>query len=385
MATLATVDDVPPLSSLPQTVRKKLLAHEQLDLAQQQLLGCIKALTKSSSIFTKAALFWHQLLWWQKITTGSMLCLPLLVGLISQVTLVALLGLSLVFFSSLSLFLVDNHVKHHQLLTEEIEATVLGLIKLLATMIENLELLNTQLGEELQVIKDNNKTLTKKCQELQEETLRLRNSNHSLDENQKELLTVQKTLKTTIITIDSTVNEQTLLLQKSQALLEETTKAYQANQQQLTETIVELGEVKKTLSSEVDKAQGVTKTLKNTLQVLSKEMIGNQQSREQFLSKLDALINNQEVQFDTIIKSLAASGKQLSETAEEIKADSLRFHRLLNQQEHHINRLAQIEAPPTRNTAKEMHKARQQHGFYAPEPSVTSILSAANTPIVVMG
>ena len=197
MATKPHLDEISPLSPTVQVLRKKSLIHEQVDLAQKQLLGCIDSLTKNSSIFTRLSLFWSQLPWWQKVTTGSLLCIPLLIGLISQVSLLSLFGLNLILFSSLTSFLADNHAQHHQQQTEEIKATVLSLIKLLGTMIENLGLINTQLGEELNLIKKSNLDLSKKCYELQEEIKHLTSSNQSLEQNQQELVTVQKKLKTT--------------------------------------------------------------------------------------------------------------------------------------------------------------------------------------------
>ncbi|RUR12465.1 hypothetical protein [Legionella sp. km772] len=370
-----------PLSPLSQTIKKPSDLHEQLDFAQKRLLACLDSLTSHSSIFTKASLTWHQSPWWQKITVASIVCFPLIIGLICQVSGLALVGLSLVIFASLSLFLVENHVQQQQLQTAEIKATVQGLMQLLGTILKNLESLNQQLGEEVQTIKERNELLVSRCGELQEETQRLANSNHSLDQNQKELLSVQAQLKTTILTIDSTVSEQTLLLNKNQTLLDETTLAYQENQQQLAAAIGELDEVKKLLAVEVDKAQRVTQTLKNAVQVLGQEALGDQHRRDQFFQKLDRFINDQEMQFDMIVKGLAVSGQQLSETANEIKANSLRFNHLLAQQEQQLARLTKLELPQV--SAADLKLARQKHGFYnTPEPQSKAFAEPTRTAIL---
>lgn len=372
-------------SSAQQPTMKKVNSiQEQLDLTQKQLLACIDVLNTSTSLFTKLSLIWQRLPLWQKILLGSLLTLPVVVGLVGQISLLAVFGLNLVIFSGLAWFFVSNHAQHHQLQTEEIKSTVLGLLKLLGTMIKNLDLLNRQLGEEVQVIKNVNKQLTSKCETLHEETQRLKSTNHSLDQSQNELLNIQQNLKTTIFTIDGTVSEQTTLLHKSQALLEETTLAYQKNQQQLSETISELGEVKKTLATEVEKAQRVTQTLKNTVQVISKEAIGTSQRREQFFQKLDRLINTQEAEFDTLVKGLAISGQQLAKTAQEFQTNNQRFNTLLTKQEEHLVRLAIIE-PSQTTQVENLSEARLRHGFYPTAPKQAAIETAVAETLKITG
>lgn len=366
------------------TMKKVNSIQEQLDLTKKQLLACMDALNTSTSLFTKLSLTWQRLPWWQKIILGSLLTLPVVVGLISQISLLAVFGLCLAIFSGLAWFFASNHAQHHQLQTGEIKSTVLGLLQLLGTMIKNLDLLNKQLGEEIQVIKNVNKQLASKCETLYEETQRLKSTNHSLDQNQNELLNIQQNLKATISTIDDTVSEQTTLLHKSQALLEETTLAYQKNQQQLSETINELGEVKKTLATEVEKALRVTQTLKNTVQVISKETIGASQRREQFFQKLDLLINTQEAEFDTLIKGLAVSGQQLAKTAQEFQANNQRFNTLLTKQEEHLVRLAIIE-PSQTTQVEDLSEARLQHGFYPTAPKQTAVETAEAETLKIAG
>lgn len=366
------------------TMKKVNSIQEQLDLTQKQLLTCIDALNTSTSLFTKVSLIWQRLPLWQKITIGSLLALPVVIGLICQISLLAVFGLSLALFSGLAWFFVSNHAQHHQLQTEEIKSTVLGLINLLGTMIKNLDLLNKQLGEEVQVIKDTNRQLTSKCETLHKETQCLKNANLSLDQNQSELLDIQKNLKTTILTIDSTVGEQTVLLNKNQALLEETTLAYQKNQQQLSQTITELGEVKKTLATEVEKAQRVTQTLKKTVQVISKETIGTNLRREQFFQKLDLLINTQEAEFDALVKGLAVSGQQLAKTTQELQTNNQRFNTLLTKQEEQLVRLTIIEPPQTTHV-EDLSGARLRHGFYATAPKQTAVETPATETLKIAG
>ena len=76
-------------------------------------------------------------------------------------------------------------------------------------MIENLELLNSQFSQELNHIKESNTHLRSKCEELEIETNHLKKTNLSLDQNQSELLEIQKKLHATIVMIDNTVIEQT--------------------------------------------------------------------------------------------------------------------------------------------------------------------------------
>jgi myosin heavy subunit len=355
------------LSSLP--VKKLVFNQQKLEQIKQQLLRCIDAITQTPSWFTQLSLLWGKLNWWQKSIAAVIVMLPiLLIGLVTQIVLLSAIGCCLLGFCTLTIAVMENHQKHHISHTEEIKTTILSLTELLGTIIQNLEATSNQLAEEVSLLHEANQLLTQQCNALEEEIRRLNSSNQHLDQNQKELLKVQKKLQTTISTIDSTVMEQTTLLQKSQVLLEETTVDYKKNQLQLAATVTELSEVKELLSSEVHKAESLTKTLNKALNLLTTSTIENQQQRELFFTKLSAFLNDQETNFDAFAKCLGESGQQLSQAVQDIKTNNSRFSTLLDEQKKQIYRLTQISKDTPKRAA-----ALQQHGFYAPDLAVETL------------
>ena len=387
MATTAPIKE-DPSPSQQQTIKKKSFIHEDLDSAQKKLLLSLDSFLDSSSIFSNLSLYWQKMPWWQKITLGSLLALPLIIGLGTQIVSLSLLGLSLVFFSSLSLFLIHDHLKHHKVELDQIKANVLGFVKLFVTMIENLELLNSQFSQELNHIKESNTHLRSKCEELEIETNHLKKTNLSLDQNQSELLEIQKKLHATIVMIDNTVIEQTCLLQKNQALLTSTTLAYQQNQQQLADAVKELSEVKTHFENEVERAKRVALTLKNAVEILGDAALTDKNLRKQFFEKLDSFLSDHEIRFDALMVNIAASGILLSQTAKEVEASSIRFTQLLDIQEEQIDRFTELEQQrndqinarrgvtspsqpeefqrkPSPNTRVQLAPALLGHGFYA--------------------
>lgn len=352
-------------------VKKRAFNQQQLEQIKQQLLRCIDSIAQSSSWITQLSLWWGSLSWWLKITAAAVIMLPLLlIGLAAQIVILSAIGCCLLGFSALTIAVMENHQQHQINHIQEIKTTILSLTDLLAAIILNIEASSNQLAAEIDHVHKANQRLTEQCTELEEEIIRLNSSNQHLEQNQHQLLEVQKKLQTTISTIDSTVIEQTALLQKSQVVLAETTAEYKKNQLQLAATVTELNEVKEVLSLEIYKAQRITETLNKVVTLLSTTTLEDQQQRELFFTKLNAFINNQQRHFDAFAKNLVESGQHLSQAVHDIKANSSRFSSLLDKQEQQVNRLSQVK--PSKAPAK-IAAALQQHGLYAADSAIETL------------
>lgn len=347
-------------------LQKTSLLRAQIEQAQQQLVNSVQQFQHKKSLFTQAALFWEQLSWRKKIAAAVLLSLPLLIGLISQLSMLALLGLNLFVFSIVSLFLLDNHVQNHKNQMAELQSAAQHLVTPLGILFEHFEELNRQFNQELLAFQEQNQQLVIQCEQFDNEIQCLKKSNRSLDECQHDLLTAQNNVKNTISTITHTVSEQSLLLEKNQTRLEETAKAYQESQAQLTATIMELKETKARLTKDVNQAQKITKTLQTTVTLLSTIATKGEEGQKELYKKLDTLIHNHEAQFDTLAKNLSEADKQFINVIKEMEANNLRVSQLLNRQETQIDR---FEKP--QKTITEQQQARQKLSFY-PKPIYSS-------------
>ena len=174
-----------------------------------------------------------------------------MLGLSTQIISLAILGLSSVALFGFSWFLMNDHSQQYQVERDEVRTNALNFVNLLGTIVESFECINKQLETQISSLNENNKFLTNKCNELDQETKLLKETILSLEQNQTEFLKIQHQLQMTISSADNMVIEQSKLLQKKQAILDETTLAYQQTQTELADAVRELEEVKQNLGAEI--------------------------------------------------------------------------------------------------------------------------------------
>lgn len=337
------LDSTPvPLNSsqLIQPVHHLTFTHKELEKIRSKLLNCMDSLSQNPSVVSQIAQLWSSRPWWQKIGLGSLLVVPLLLtGLIVHIAVLTALSLSLLIYFTLSSWLLDNHHHNQNTHSQEMKITILSLVNILATLIQELQSSSQELTEEIQHLHDENKQLDTHSEELEKQIKELSSSITALTQQELLLCATQKSLESTVVDLQDTISTQTDLLKKNQTALTQSNHDYEELQKKLAKKITELSDVKVSMELQVKKAKLNADALNQAVQLLSSSVITDAKQRASFHERLTGFLNNAEIGFDKIAERVCATERKLALVTNELEESQRHLQELIDRQEQQVVRL----------------------------------------------
>ncbi|STX28576.1 inclusion membrane protein A [Legionella beliardensis] len=345
-----------------------LFTKKQLDQIKEELDKMVDALAQNTSILSRAAKFWGQLPWWQKVLSGSVITVPLFaLTIITHLAVLLVISLfTLVSYVATS-FLLDNHHKQSNNDRENLKKGILNLADTLGAIIESLDEIRKELANEIVKFQQENAQLNTHVKELggQVDQLTLRVTSLAGIEEQLHLTQVE--LEQTSTSFADSVQRHSELLEKYKTQLAQAIKDYEDCQAQLSDKIIELKDVETQLKGQLDEANNVAVVLQGTVDMLSNTVITDDKDRLFFQNSLKEFLDNKKVSFEKIEAQVCEAKHQLMLTQEELRLSNERYDKLLNRAEGQLDRIERtfIPSPSPAATLKKV-------GLYASNEQIQS-------------
>ncbi|WP_131782909.1 LegC2/C7 family Dot/Icm T4SS effector [Legionella gresilensis] len=319
---------------------------EQLAKIKIELDKMIDAFAQNKSILSRAAKFWGELPWWQKVIAGSIIFVPLLV--ISIIThLLVLIVISL--FSLLafvgSSFLLDNHHQQSQNDKSDLKKGILSLADTLGTVIESLDQIRQDLAIEITKFQTENEHLTALVQELSQQVEQLKSQVSHLVDVEQQLDITKEELQKTSANFSNAVEEHKKLLERNKLQLEKTIKDYDESQAQLSAKILELDDVKTKMGLDLEQANLVAQALRATADELFKTLNSDESQQAEFHNRIHEFLTDRSKGLNQLIDSNQEIKNKLFAVEEELRLSNERYAELLTRGEGQIDRLEKIYTP----------------------------------------
>ncbi|MGQ3889455.1 LegC2/C7 family Dot/Icm T4SS effector [Legionella sp. CNM-1927-20] len=337
---------------------------EQLASIKEELDKMIDAFAQNRSILSRAAKFWGELPWWQKVIAGSIIIVPLLVvSIITHLLILTVISLFTLFTYVGSSLLLDNHYQQSQNDKNDLKRGILSLADTLGTVIESLDQLRQELASEITKFQTENEHLTALVAALSQQVEQLKSQVSHLVDVEQQLDITKEALKQTSANFSSAVEEHTKLLEQNKLQLERTIKDYEESQAQLLAKILELDDVKTKMGLELDQANTVSQTLRATVDELFKTLNSDESQQAEFQERLQEFLTDRSKGFDQIVDSTKEIKNKLHAVEEELKLSNERYADLLKRAEGHIDRLEKAYNPPSASLSP--IATLKKIGFYA--------------------
>ncbi|STX51085.1 inclusion membrane protein A [Legionella busanensis] len=337
---------------------------EQLAKIKIELDKMIDAFAQNRSLLSRAAKFWGELPWWQKVIAGSIIFVPLLaISFITHILVLIVISLfSLLAFVGGS-FLLDNHHQQSQNDKSDLKTGILSLADTLGTVIESLEQLRQDLANEITKFQTENEHLKLLVEELSKQVDQLKVQVSHLVDVEQQLDVTKEKLQKTSAKFSTAVEEHKKLLEQNKLQLEKTIQDYEESQAQLSAKILELDEVKTKMGIDLEQANLVAQTLRETTEEFYKTLNSDESQQASFKERINEFLMDRSKGLDQLVDSNKEIRNKLHAVQEELKLSNERYNELLKRQEEHLDRLDKVCNPsstslsPTANLKK--------IGFYA--------------------
>ncbi|BCA94634.1 membrane protein [Legionella antarctica] len=332
---------------LSKNINQILVTQHNVEQIKKNIERLIEAQAQNPSLFSRISQYWGTLPLWKKISAGVILIAPtLIIGIAAQVPVLLTICFFTLFTYSLFSYLFDNHHNQNEANAHRLQKSISSLVDTLESVIVSLTLLHEQLAEQIELFQQENEHLTLQISQLTEQIVTLSNQTKQLMETEHNLRTTQKELEQSSKTLESSLTQQSELLQKSQKKLVKVTQDYEKTQSELSEKVIELSHIKVAMNLAVEKAKHTVGTLQGTVEMLTNNVIADGERRSSFQQRLNDFLNNKEKSFDQVAERICDAEHKLAFLSERLKDCNLRYQELLDQQEHHVERLQGIKERP---------------------------------------
>ncbi|KTD11031.1 inclusion membrane protein A [Legionella gratiana] len=320
------------------------LTQEHLTQVKKSLGAIVDSLQENPSLISRAAKFWGEIPLWQRILGGVAISGPtFLIGAAAHIGfLVTISGVSALAYTTSGIILDDHHY-HSKSIAQKLKEGIFGVAEVLELTIGALDSIRKKLAIEVERFKEENNKLANNITQLNEEveTLSMQVETYVKTE---ELLRKQKTdLENIAIGLRKDIEKQGQLFEANQQELAKVKEWHEKSVLQLSQKASELSEVRKSMSTEIEKAKKIASTLEKTVKFLSNTGINDSSQREEFQKKLDKFLSEKNTSFDEITERMSNAEKELSEVKSELKASNERYKLLLDLQEKLICRLELLD------------------------------------------
>lgn len=328
--------------SAPQNQFSDLVfSKEKLAELKENMNKMIDLMADHPSFFSRAATYWGELSIWLKILAGVVLIVPtLLIAIFVHVFfLFAVSAITLIVYVGSSL-LLDNHHNSVTHTTESLKDGIGSLADLLGTVIESLDKFHKDMQKDLKRFQDENDKLAKEVSELDLQITEFSEQNAKFKKEVLELEASKDQLQTTVEVLTGSVESHSALLETAHKKLEQTQEEYQKSQEELNNKIVELDSISTNLKLRLQEAKDTVATLTSSMQDLTSNLIGNDETREAYLQKLDEHLKKRDASFTEITGNFSKLELELAETKKQLEQQVEKHKALLTRQEILTSQLA---------------------------------------------
>ncbi len=319
-------------------------AKQQVSKVKASLGTIIDTMAQNPSIFNRAATYYGELPFWQKIALGLGISVPTLaLGIFAEIgALLVVGGVTAVAYTATGIVLDDHH--HCNInIADRLKKGIVSLADVLELTINALDKIGKKLAEEVEKFKQENEKLTANVFNLTEQVDSLSSQVELFIEIEKMLRKSKTDLEETTEVLKQSVADQSDLLKRNQEELVRVTKEYNQSQKQLSEKVKELHEVKAQMSQGVEKVNQLSNTLATTVSTFSMAVTADKKEKDVLQSKLRAILGEQEKSLGSAVKSLNTTEESMEKGRDEIVFASSRYNYLLERQEQLVARLEAID------------------------------------------
>ncbi len=337
---------IPPLK-IPQTSEESLEqineTQEHIKEVKQCLNELIDNLQHNQSFVTRSADVWGRLPTWQKVLGGIVLFGGLLtIGILMHVAvLIAITCVCATAYIGIGLSL-DNHYAVENNSRDRLAASMLNLANMFGHMINALENIRKQLATEIDRLKHQINKLDESIVVLDQKIEVLQDTTNLLGSQLEQLALTEDELNTTKNELLQIKNK---LAKKIDAF-----------------SVIESG-----LELNINELNANNLTLRGTIETLSAEIIKDQETRQDFLAKLDDFLENKETNFHQIVGRICQAEDELVHVQSELKRCIKHYQKLLSTNETQVVRLtraADILLKPRVHVHKATHQKKHSSPFF---------------------
>ncbi len=319
-------------------------AKQQVSKVKASLGTIIDTMAQNPSIFNRAATYYGELPFWQKIALGLGISIPTLaVGIFAEIgALLVVGGVTAIAYTATGIVLDDHH--HCNInIADRLKKGIVSLADVLELTINALDKIGQKLAEEVEKFKKENEKLAENVFNLTEQVDSLSSQVELFIEIEKMLRKSKTDLEETTEALKQSVTDQSDLLKRNQEELARITKEYKQSQKQLSEKVNELHEVKVQMSQGVEKVNQLSNTLASTVSTFSMAVTDDKKEKESLQSKLKSVLGEQEKSLDSVVKSLNTTGESMEKGRDEVMLANSRYNYLLERQEQLVARLELLD------------------------------------------
>lgn len=331
---------LPEKSSLENIIEAK----QQVSQVKASLGSIIDTMAQNPSIFNRAATYYGELPFWQKIALGLGISVPTLaVGIFAEIgVLLVVGGVTAVAYTATGIVLDDHH--HCNInIADRLKKGIVSLADVLELTINALDKIGQKLAEEVEKFKKENDKLASNVLRLTDEVGALSSQVELFIEIEKMLRQDKKDLEEVAESLQQSATDQSALLQNNQEELARVTKEYDKSQKQLAEKVLELQTVKAEMSQEVEKVHQLSNTLTTTVNTFSKLVSTDQKEKEFLHYRLKAFLGDQEKSLGSVVASLNTTEESMERGRDEFMLANNRYNYLLERQEELVARLEMLD------------------------------------------
>ncbi|WP_131783761.1 hypothetical protein [Legionella gresilensis] len=317
------------------SLNKKILEKLKIDLDK-----LIDTFAENSSLFSRAAIFWGKLSWWQRLGLGAVILVPLFIAaLVSHLIPLLIISLSALFIFTITGFFLNNHYKHCEKDKENLKRGFLSFATILSEVIISLNKLHDQLWLTLEKLHQALKILSKQLIKLDDEMSTMRNELIILSKANAKLDVTQNQLECLVEELRLKLQEQTNFIEQSNLEFKKIMLDTETKQAELSLQITQLNQTNDSLIFQLKKAKQVGDILKNALQVISRATITDKEQRTYFQHRLQEILSKEELTLGNFAQSLVNVENDLSKVSMNFERLNHGHSSLLEQQEIQIERL----------------------------------------------
>ncbi|STX81359.1 inclusion membrane protein A [Legionella busanensis] len=314
---------------------KKILEKLKIDLDK-----LVETFAENSSLFSRAAMFWGKLSWWQRLSLGAIIFVPLFIAtLVSHLMPLLIVSLSVLFIFTISGFFLNNHYKHCEKNKKNLKQGFASFATILSEVIIALSKLHDQLWLTLAKVHQELKVLSEQLIKLDDKMSIMGDELINLSQANAELHIIQNQLESLVAELSLKIQEQTNFIDQSNLNFKQIMLDAEARQSELSLQIIQLNETNESLILELKKAKQIGDILKNALQVVSRAITTDNEQRNYFQHRLQKILNNEELTLENFAQSLVKVEEDLSKISMHFDLLNHGHSSLLDQQEIQIERL----------------------------------------------
>lgn len=351
------------------------LTQEYLSQIKQNLGDIIDSMQENPSLISRAAAYWGELPFWQKVVGGAAVSGPsLLLGAMTCTFFLATISGAGV--------LLDDHHHHNNRLKEG----VFGIADGLSLTIGSLDGIRQKLATEIEKFREENTKLAENITHLNGEIKKLSVQTDMLIATEQLLRKNKEDLEKIAGTLKQNLEQQGDLFEKNQRELAEVKELHHQSIEQLAKKSAELAQVRESMEAQVNNAKAVASTLEDTVKLLSTTAINDAEQRNIFQEKLTHFLSDQTRNFSEVCERISKKESELSAAKLELQANNEHYKQLLQRQEKQILRLESInqsiqtEPPPVPAQAGEAIRTGELLNTFGLMASVSSGKNTAAPP-----